>query len=162
MATTTAIILIGNAHQNDSGINPTHFIRFTENSRSALILQPLQGNNAEPKIIIPTIEDTINDIYLTIAVFILGSIQPSKQLFDSEKRSLNEIFEDSERHELYNETLKVFHEKRIKIVFNILDGSSLLHHVETIKKFPNDFEITLPAVKKEFNVWSNKIISKGI
>ena len=44
MATTTAIILIGHAHQNHSGINPTHLIRFTENDRPALILQQLEGN----------------------------------------------------------------------------------------------------------------------
>ena len=43
MATTTATILIGRAHQNDSGINPTHFIQFTENDRPALILQAIEG-----------------------------------------------------------------------------------------------------------------------
>ena len=162
MATTTAIILIGNAHQNDSGINPTHIIRLSENSRPALILQSLYDNNAEPKIMIPTIENTINDIYLMIAVFILEKIKPSKQICDLEKRSLYEILEDTERHGLYNETLKVFQVNRIKIVFNILDGSSLLSQLEIIKQFPNDFEVTLPAMKKEFDAWSNKIITKGI
>jgi hypothetical protein len=41
---TTATILIGHAHQNHSGINPTHLIRFTENDRPALILQSLENN----------------------------------------------------------------------------------------------------------------------
>ena len=45
MATTTATILIGRAHQNDSGINPTHFIQFTENDRPALILQAIEGES---------------------------------------------------------------------------------------------------------------------
>jgi hypothetical protein len=54
MATTTATIFIGYAHQNHSGINPTHLIRLTENDRPALILQSLQSNDT-PKVIIPTV-----------------------------------------------------------------------------------------------------------
>ena len=26
----------------------------------------------------------------------------------------------------------------------------------------NDFEVTLPALKKEYNAWSNTIITKGL
>ena len=57
MATTTATILIGRAHQNDSGINPTHFIQFTENDRPTLILQAIEGESKKV-VIIPTIENT--------------------------------------------------------------------------------------------------------
>ena len=48
------------------------------------------------------------------------------------------------------------------MVINILDDSHLLSVIEQIKKYPNDFEITLPSIKKEFNAWSNKIETKGI
>ena len=78
MPTTTATIFIEHALQNHSGINPTHLIRFTENDRPALILQSLESND-EPKVIIPTIENTIDDIYLTIAVFILKKVIPTKE-----------------------------------------------------------------------------------
>ena len=49
-----------------------------------------------------------------------------------------------------------------KIVFNILDDSHLLGQVDIIKAYPNDFEVTLPAIKKEYDAWSNSIMIKGI
>ena len=161
MATTTATILIGHAHQNHSGINPTHLILFTENDRPALILHSIDGKS-ETKVIIPTVENTVNDIYLMVAVFILKKVKPSKEIHNLKRLSLYDILEDTERLTLYSETLKVFQETRIKLVFNILDDSHLLSQLEVIKNYPNDFEITLSAIKKEFNSWSNKIITKGI
>ena len=161
MATTTATILIGQAHQNDSGIIPSHLIWFTENDRPSLILQSI-NQNTETKIIVPTIENTVDDIYLMVAVFILEKVKPSKEIHNLQRLSLYDILEETERHALYAETLKVFEETSIKLVFNILDDSHLLSQLEIIKKFPNDFEVTLPAIKKEYNAWSNKIITKGI
>jgi hypothetical protein len=161
MATTTAIILIGHAHQNHSGINPTHLIQFTENDRPALILQQLEGN-ADLKVIIPTVENTVDDIYLMVAVFILKCITPSKEIHNLKRNSLYEILDEKERFSLYAETKKLFEKKNIKLVFNILDGSHLLSQLDIIKNYPNDFEVTLPALKKEFDVWANKITTKGI
>ena len=90
MATTTATILVGHAHQNGSGINPTHFIQFTENDRPALILREIEGGKRK-KVIIPTVENTVDDIYLMIAVFILKLIKPSKEIHNLERKSLYEI-----------------------------------------------------------------------
>ena len=161
MATTTSIILIGHAHQNNSGINPTHIIRFTENDRPALILQTLDGE-LERKVIIPTVENTVNDIYLMIAVFILKKVNPSEEIHNLDKMSLYEIIGEQERLSLYSETRKIFEQAKIKVVFNILDDSHLLNQIDIIKTYPNDFEVTLPALKKEFNAWTNKIVTKGI
>jgi hypothetical protein len=161
MATTTAIILIGRAHQNNSGINPTHIIRFTENDRPALILQSLEGV-PEEKVIIPTIENTVNDIYLMIAVFILKQVKPSKEIDNVHRESLYEILEEQERIALYKETREILEAIRIKVVFNIFDDSHLLNQVDIIKTYPHDFEVTLPALKKEFSAWSNKVVTKGI
>lgn len=161
MATTTATIFIGQAHQNHSGISPTHFIRFTENDRPALVLHSID-ENMERKVIIPTIEDTVNDIYLMIAVFILKKITPSKEIHSIERESLYDILDKNERLLLYSETRKIFEESKIKIVFNILDNSHLLSQVDIIKTYPNDFEVTLPALKKEYDAWAKNIITKGI
>lgn len=161
MATTTAIILVGQAHQNHSGINPTHLIRFTENDRPALILQRLEGYE-KPKVIVPTVENTIDDIYLMVAVFILKCITPSKEIHNLKRKSLYEILDEKERFSLYAETKKIFENINIKLVFNIFDESHLLRQLDIIKNYPNDFEVTLPAMKKEFSVWANKIITKGI
>ena len=160
MATTTATILIGRAHQNDSGINPSHLIQFTENDRPALILQAIEGESKKV-VIIPTIENTIDDIYLMIAVFVLKAIKPSKKINSITRKSLYEILDEEERKTLYKKTKEILTTNRIKVVFNILDNSHLLNLLKQIKKYPNDIEITLPAFKKEFDAWSNKVISKG-
>jgi hypothetical protein len=161
MATTTATIFIGHAHQNNSGINPSHFIQFTENDRPALILHSID-KSLEHKVIIPTVENTINDIYLMIAIYILKMVTPSKELHNAQRKSLYELLDENERLQLYSQTKKIFEATKIKIVFNILDDSHLLGQVDIIKAYPNDFEVTLPAVKKEYDAWSNSIMTKGI
>jgi hypothetical protein len=161
MATTTATIFVGKSHPNDGGINPTHLIRFTENDRPALILIDLEGKEEE-KVIIPTLENTIDDIYLMIGVFILKKIKPSKKINNKKRDSLYEILEKTERIELYEKTVKLINEFNIKVVVNILESSHLLHIIEQIKKYPNDFEVTITSMKKEYDRWSNSIKTIGL
>jgi hypothetical protein len=161
MATTTATILIGRAHQNNSGINPTHMIFFTENDRPAIIVKSLDWKS-EDKVVIPTIENTVDDIYLTIAVYILNGLNPSIELLNSNGDSLYDILDQEQRIKLYNETLMFFEKNRFKVVFNILHDSHLLTQLDAIKKYPNDFEVTLPVMKKEYNAWSQKVLKNGI
>jgi hypothetical protein len=160
MATATATILIGHAHQNESGIIPSHIIQFKENHRPALILQTL--GSVETRVVIPTIENTIDDIYLMIAALVLHKVRPSKNIDSADRKSLYELFDAKERTSLYDETRIVLQNMRVKVVFNIYDGSHLLGLVDQIKGYPNDFEVTLPAMKKEFNAWSGKVETKGI
>jgi hypothetical protein len=124
-------------------------------------LQPLDGQ-AESKFVIPTVENTINDIYLMIAVFILKKVKPTKEIHNLERKSIYDILDEKERLSLYSETKKAFEETKVKLVFNILDNSQLLKQIDVIKTYPNDFEVTLPALKKVFDAWANKIVTKGI
>lgn len=156
MATTTAIILIGKAHQNDSGILPQYLIFLTENSRPVFTLKSINGNKKEI-ILIPTVENIIDDLYFMIAVYILKIIKPKKELFSEDRKSMYDIFTNKEREMMYCETrikLKMF---RIKLVFNLLDCSTLLNQIKTVKKYPNDYEITVPLLKKEYNEWTERI-----
>lgn len=157
MATTTAIILIGHAHQNHSGINPTHLIRLTENSRPALILKSIEGEEEEPIIIIPTIENIVDDIYLMISVFILKVLNPEKELQSKKGESIYDILNEQERFVLYEKAKASIQKAKIKVVFNILDESHLLNQLDKIKQYPNDFEVTVPYIKKEYNAWSGKV-----
>lgn len=159
MATTTATIFIGQAHTNDSGINPTHLILFTENDRPALILQSLKGNE-ETKVIIPTIENTIDDIYLMISVFILKKINPIKELHTKDRKSIYDIFNKQERLELYEKSKIILQDTKIKLVFNVLDESHLLNQLDLIKQYPNDYEVTVPFIKNEYSSWTGKVTFK--
>lgn len=161
MATTTATILVGHAHQNHGGIIPSHMIRFTENSRPGLILHALDGDT-NTGFIIPTLENTVDDIYLMVAVFVLKKVKLPSEFISAENGNLYEVLNESERQILYDETRRAIQEAGIKLVFSIMDESHLLRQVEKIKTYPNDFEIILPAVKKQFDVWAGKVVSKGM
>jgi hypothetical protein len=161
MSTTTATILVGQAHPNHSGIIPTHFIQFTENGRPALILHAIDDSSLKPAII-PTVENTIDDIFLLIAVYILKTINPSKTLDTSTRESLYDIIPEKERLALYEETKNAFNINKIKIVFNILDDSHLLKLLSSINNYSCDLEVTLTTIKKENNIWTNKTEIKGL
>jgi hypothetical protein len=124
MATTTATILIGHAHQNDSGIIPSHLIRFTENDRPAFILHSLESIE-ENKVIIPTIENTIDDLYLMIAVFILNKMEPAIVLQSNDRKSIYDIFDEKERSDLYKKTKLIIEESNLKVVFNLLEDGNI-------------------------------------
>ena len=156
MSTTTATILIGRAHQNHGGVIPTHLIQFTENSRPALLLQPIEGPS-DVKVVIPTLENIVDDIYLMVTVFILNKIKPAKDIDNWERLSMYDLFDENERSSLYEESKIIIMDTSIKLVFNILKGSHLLNYVDIIKEYPNDLEITLSTLKKELSAWSDKL-----
>lgn len=156
MSTTTANIFIGHAHPNDSGIIPSHLIHLSESSRPAYILHSLDGKE-EVKAIIPTLENMIDDLYMMIAVYILKELDPGKPMQTEDRSSLYDIFSKQERLDLYKKTKKIISKYHLKVVFNILDGSSLLYEIEKIKKYPNDFEVTVPFIKKEYDAWTQEV-----
>ncbi|MDD3093600.1 MAG: hypothetical protein PHS38_08660 [Bacteroidales bacterium] len=156
MSTTTATILIGRAHQNHGGIIPTHLIQLTENSRPSLLLQPIEGPS-DVKVVIPTLENIVDDIYLMVTVFILNKIKPAKDIDNWERLSMYDLFDENERSSLYEESRRIIKDTSIKIIFNIFEGSHLLNYVDIIKEYPNDLEITLSTLKKELSAWSDKL-----
>ena len=156
MSTTTATIFIGHAHPNDGGIQASHLIQFTENSRPALILYNLEEAQ-EPLVMIPTVHETIDDIYLMIVSYVLNGIEINRE---TQQESLYDIFSQEERLSLYAKAKAYLSEHRIKVVFNLLDGSHLLNQIDLIKSYPNDVEITRPDFKKEYHHWGQQVITK--
>jgi hypothetical protein len=160
MSITTALILVGRSHPNHSGIIPTHLIRLTENSRPALILQSLDEPNIKPLVLIPSVDQIIDDIYLMISTYILKLVQPSKELCSQERISIYELFDTSERQKLYTSSRQRLKGKEMKVVFNILEDSLLLGQIPRIQEYPMDFEITTTVLMQEYNCWSNKVEPK--
>ena len=147
MSTTTASIFIGHAHPNDGGVIPSHWIQFTEGSIPAMYLYALD-NPKEPVKMIPTVDHSIDDIYLMIVVFVLKGIHFEKKY---------ELFTETERKSLYDEAKAYLAEHRIKVVFNLLVGCHLLNQLDLIKAYPEDVEITTPAFKKEYSQWGQQV-----
>ncbi len=159
MSTTTAIILIGHPHPNHGGINPTHVIQLTENSRAALILRSVDGND-DPCLMIPTLDNTIDDIYLLIATHVLRVLKPARDIVNPGGESMYDLFTDIERTALYAETLEALQHTQFKVVFNIFQGSHLLRQLEHINRYPADVEITTPYLTKEYSHWTGEVTVK--
>ena len=154
MAAITALILVGTAHQNLTGINPTHYVMLYENDQPSLSLHKFE-NNKEIIRIRPTAEKLVDNIYLLIHTFVLKA-----EIF------LNDNMSGKEIHKVYNEEKsKLTFEKisasletyNFKVVFNIFAGSTLLNQLERIKDYPNDFEVTISKFRKEYSYRTEKV-----
>jgi hypothetical protein len=141
MATVTASIFVGRGHPNDGGINPSHIILLSENSRPALRLIYLEDKQEEI-FVIPTVDNMVEDIYLLIATEVMKQLNPGKKLYTESRKSLYEIFSDDERKKLYEQTKAAIAGLRIKVVFNLLEGCHLLHQMDRIQEYPVEVEVT--------------------
>lgn len=159
MATITSTIFIGTSHPNHSGINPSHLILLSENSIPSFILYNLSVKQKEI-ILIPTIENTMHDLFLIIAIYVLKSLPQFDSKKNARKKSLYDIINESERKNLYSQTKKLLKKNRIKVVLNLFEGSHLLSQLNQLKEYKIDCEVTTTTLKREFNVWSNKIEKK--
>ena len=70
MAAITATILVGTAHQNHGGIEPTHQLLLSENSRPAYSLFAM--HSSQPQTVwIPTVEDMLEDGLLMAGLLVV-------------------------------------------------------------------------------------------
>jgi len=135
MGTLTAFIFVGTSHPNHGGINPTHYMTLSENSRPCLELRSFDDNKEIVRII-PTIENTIDDIHFIIHSFVLKK-NTSNQDFNF--KEMYELFSDDERKLLYEEVKTGLKDINMKIVYNLLDGSVLLGQTNKIKEYPTKY-----------------------
>jgi len=144
MASLTAFIFIGTPNIYHGGIIPTHYITLSENNRPCLTLK-MFDKEKEILRIIPTYENIIDDIYFLIYSFVLTK---KYRINDFHLKEMYEVFSKEERNSIYNEVKQGFLDINIKVVFNILAGSTLLIQLDKISQYPNDYEITTPFILK--------------
>ena len=152
MGTITAFVYIGTAHPNHGGINPSYCITLSENSRPCLKLMDFESNSEIIKII-PTIENMIDDIYFLLSSFIVNKKYNKDDFYLKE---MYEIFTEDERKQLYSKIKNELKDINLKIVFNILDESTLLNQLEKVQQYSIDYEITTPLYRKEYNHWTKR------
>ena len=153
MATLTAFILIGNSHPNHGGIIPKYSITLAENDRPCLRLASMDSNKEVIKII-PTNKNLADDIYFLVYSFILKKNYENR---DFNSKEMHELFTDEERNKIYDEVKTGLCGFNMKIVFNILVGSTLLGQLDKIKEYPIDYEVTTPLFRKELDHWTGKV-----
>lgn len=153
MASMTAQVLIGSPHPFHGGINPTHKIYLSENSRPALILmrEDIHEENTKDTFDkatwIPTLENMLDDILLMVSYFILKDEYISKELSKINSKDLRflEMYEDineETRLKLYESNKDIINGyKDLILIFSIFKGSSLLSATSKIKDYKIDYEL---------------------
>lgn len=167
MSTITATIFVGTAHVNDGGIQPTHMIQLSENSRFSLHLHSFasdpharsftEPNPGKGMVFIPTPDQTIDDIFLIISTYILRAVNPPVQLHGPEKTSFSSLLDKDQRAQLYRQSKSAVQGLNMKVVFHLLDDSHLLRSMDQIEAYPCDFEITKTFKKRVRDGWSGEI-----
>jgi hypothetical protein len=154
MSTITAFILIGEAHENHSGIIPTHYIALYESDHPSLSLQKIDSNKEIIRIR-PAEEKLVDNIYLLIHTFILNAEINS---FDSMNgKEIHKLYNDRKENMTYEQIMENLKTHDLKVVFNILVGSTLLNQLDRIKDYPNDFEVTTPKFRKEYSNQTGRV-----
>ena len=153
MATITAFIFIGKSHENYGGIIPSHYITLYESDHPSLSLYRI--DNAKEIIRIrPTKEKLVDNIYLLIHTFILQIESNFSENISG--KEMHKLFNEKKENMTYEKLMKNIDTYDVKVVFNILTGSSLLNHLDRINDYPNEFEVTTPKFRNEYRVRTGK------
>jgi hypothetical protein len=159
MATITAQFLVGENHPNHGGIIPCGQMSFFENDRHVYVLSPF-GDAAEDKLIrwVPSIEHTLEDGLLMIAVHVMGAFELQDIANDTYNPDSGALFE------VYEHMNEATHQKLLeempglpgfpKLVITVLDGSHLLQHLSAIKRYSMDVELCFAGYSREKSEWT--------
>ncbi|MBN1859838.1 MAG: hypothetical protein JW840_00095 [Candidatus Thermoplasmatota archaeon] len=163
MASFTAQMLVGDSDPYHGGINPTHYLFLSENSRPAWILVPqniFDNKKVEKGKItwIPNLDSMLEDAFLMIAIYIIKDkeiVNLTKKYFTNSEENWVELYEDisiDDRFHLYEKCRQL--KSDIRIVITVLDESSIKGHLKITKKYR--FNITICKQQKRNQTTSNK------
>ena len=162
MATYTAQILAGFRDPDCDGINPTHVLFLSENSRSAWCLYPIfkPGKPFFEKIWVCDSSTLLEDAMLMIGLFVLQN----KELISLAERYDEKLISESfveflypyEKKEGFYKKLKTISWNYLKVNLSLYLGSSL-KEVLKLKEYKDlQFEIAVSLYLKNFSPFSRK------
>lgn len=170
MATLTAQILVGRSHPNSGGINPTHYLLYSENDRPAWTLVPenvftnSSEQTAEKIVWIPTADNPLEDALLMIALFAVRD-EKVRALAQRHVRNLEdrvevpEAFDRPLLEELYGKSRAV--QAGHKIVLTLLNGSTIYQHLPILDKYRMEVEVCVTIYSRLYSRWSGGWRTKG-
>ena len=164
MATTTAMILIGEGHPNDGGINVRHQIDLLENDHPLLVLRDA-ANQRELARWIPTIQGMTEDCLVMIAAILLGDQEITdllaKHLSTKTIKAINLNDYQDLLPLIYQAARKAFLNRDLKIVITLLDGNSMESSIDSLNYYQMDLEICPSVFSRYHSSWTGKIETKG-
>ncbi len=165
MASLTAQILIGDPHPNHDGIIPTHFLFLSENDRPAWILvgqNVLDEESTErhKKVWIPTLEDTLEDAILMIAVQVVKEpavIEQAKAFDDRIEWERVELYSDmteTQRRHLHTTCRSLT--RFPKLVVSAFQGSLIQSQLPVLREYAMDVEVCPVSYARLSSSWTSE------
>jgi len=142
MASLTAILKVLQTDLKGSEMEVIRQIDLTENSRPAFILRDGEFTGDEI-LVIPTLKNMMDDLLLMVAVYVLGTVKPYRELSDSKRTSLYDNYNDRERQDLYKKSSDAFRDADIKLFLHVFPESHLVNQLSILGSYPIDFEVKL-------------------
>jgi hypothetical protein len=172
MSTYTAQILVGSPHPNHDGLEPTHSLYLSENSRPAWIL--VKGNlwadelyNNERIVWIPTIENMIDDALLMIGLYIVQDkeLQAKISKYLNRQQDIVEIHRDIKKNELkklYEMNKRALGQRKgFKIIATVFRDSTAHKLLDSFLAYSIDMEICAPIYSRLSSPWLAEVRIEG-
>lgn len=170
MATLTAQILIGSAHPNHDGINPTHYLFLSENHRPAWLLVDQNifqdDRSGFTKVTwIPTFENMLEDALLMVGINILKNreiIEMAKCVFreiEAKRVELYSNFSESQLNTLYRKCREITNYP--KMIISVFKGSTIEKQLAVLEKYKMDVEVCAPIYSRLYSPWTNEVRLEG-
>jgi hypothetical protein len=169
MATMTAQILIGSAHQNHGGINPSHFLFLSENSRPAWILTPQNihpdDRPVPPRVVwIPTPDNLLFDALAMIALHVCRDasvLEAAGEAFEDPLAERLELIDDAKGplDAMYNACRNIEHFP--KLVITLFEDARLDEQLPILDDFTMDVEVCRPTFVRAYSAWTKTTRVEG-
>jgi hypothetical protein len=168
MGTVTAQILVGSGHPNHDGIELTHRLYLSENSRPAWILLPenLAGGVGGGKVTwIPTFENTLEDALLMIGIHVVKDpeiVDMASQFIRCEENNWVVVYEDVDPEHLnllYQRCRDL--DNTLKLVVTVLRGSAIEEQLKVLAGYKMDLEVCRPNFVRLYSRWLDQIRIEG-
>lgn len=160
----TAQILVGRAHPNHGGINPSHYIFLSE--ALTLVAQNIFPEEVEDQrriTWIPTRENILEDALLMIGLYVLEDEKLLKLAneyftdFSADRIELHKDIDGEKLEELYQECRKL--DYQYKIVINDFDDGRL--HPKVLEEYSMDVTVCTPDYKRWYSRWQDEVRTEG-
>jgi len=170
MGTFTTQILVGTPHQNNDGINPTHYVFLSENDRPSWILvhQNIFTEHEDNERIItwiPTIENMLEDALLMIAIHVCKNkevIKLAKNFnakIESQRVELYSDLEENNRKQLYEQCRQI--PDFPKIIISVFRGSTIAQQLNVLEQYKMDVEVCKPIYSRLYSAWKQETMIDG-
>jgi hypothetical protein len=167
MAAVTAITFVGNVHSNDSGIHLIDTIEFSEGSRPSFEFLEKKGRRTRERLIlIPTIENTLDDLLFLISYHlvehpeIVSAVKKIHgKIISGGRVEMYSDFTEAQRKSLYEKIMSL--QDLPKVAICLFESSHLVETIHHLQEYILECEVCRSTFRRSYSRWNNTWESIG-